>query len=185
MSKQVAVLVGSVHEPSLTRRVAHALQLEAPDSLQFTELPIKHLGYYDQALETDAPPADWVKLRDAVANSDGVLLMTPEYNRSVPAVLKNSVDILSRPYGQGALGGKPSAIVSASPGGIGGFGANQHLRTILSALNTPQLPGPEMYLGGVTADWFDAEGRAANPKTQQFLAAFCARFEEWIGRFAD
>lgn len=185
MSKNVGVIVGSVHNPSLSRRVAGALEHAAPDNLSFSEIPIKHLGYYDQALETDTPPADWARLREGVGAADGVLFVTPEYNRSVPAVLKNAVDILSRPYGQSVLGGKPSAIVSASPGGIGGFGANQHLRTILSALNTPQLPGPEMYLGGVNDDWFDSEGRASAERTRSFLAQFGERFADWIAQFSD
>lgn len=184
MSKNVGVIVGSVHNPSLTRRVARALEHAAPSSLAFSHIPIKHLGYYDQALETESPPADWRELRESVGAVDGVLFVTPEYNRSVPAVLKNAVDILSRPYGQSVLAGKPSAIVSASPGGIGGFGANQHLRTILSALDTPQLPGPEMYLGGVNDDWFDGEGRASSDRTRDFLAQFGHRLADWINRFS-
>ncbi len=185
MSKNVGVIVGSVHKQSLTRRVAQAIQAEAPEDLNFTEIPIGHLGFYDQSLETETPPTEWAEVRNAVQEKDAILFATPEYNRSVSGVLKNAVDVLSRPYGKAAVSGKPSAIISASPGGIGGFGANQHLRTILSALNTPLLPGPEMYLGGVNGDWFDSEGRAANDGTRRFLAVFGERFAEWIDRFAD
>lgn len=185
MSKNVGVIVGSVHKQSMSRQVAGAIEAEAPAGMTFTEIPIGHLGFYDQELEKEGPPQDWTDARNAVKSSDAILFVTPEYNRSVSGVMKNAVDILSRPYGQAAVSGKPSAIVSASPGGIGGFGANQHLRTILSALNTPLLPGPEMYLGGVTGDWFDSEGRAANAKTREFLAAFGERFAEWTERFAS
>jgi len=183
MSKNVGVIVGSAHKHSLNRRVFGAIEAEAPKSLTFTEIPIKHLSFYDQELETDDPPEAWVEVRQAVRDSDAILFMTPEYNRSVSGVLKNAVDVLSRPYGKAAISGIPSAIVSASPGGIGGFGANQHLRTILSALNTPLLPGPEMYIGGVNDEWFDKEGRAANAKTQEFLASFGEKFADWINRF--
>ena len=185
MSKKVGLIVGSVHQPSLTRRVAHAIQPEAPNSLEFEEIPIQHLGYYDQSLETENPPEDWTALREAVRSSDAILFMTPEYNRSVPGVLKNAIDILSRPFGKSVLIGKPTAIVSASPGGVGGFGANQHLRTILSALNTPQLPGPEMYIGGVNDKWFNDEGRAANDSTREYFAKFGRSFADWIDQHAD
>lgn len=183
MSKNVGVIVGSTHKHSLNRRVFGAIKPEAPKGLTFTEIPIKHLSFYDQDLETDDPPEAWVAVRNAVKESDAILFMAPEYNRSVTGVLKNAIDILSRPYGKAAISGKPSAIVSASPGGIGGFGANQHLRTILSALNTPLLPGPEMYIGGVNDDWFDGQGRAANPKTQEFFASFGKKFADWIEHF--
>ena len=111
--------------------------------------------------------------------ADAVLFVTPEYNRSVPGVLKNAIDIASRPYGHSVFNGKPAAVVSNSPGNIGGFGANHHLRQSLAFLNMPILQQPEMYLGAV-GDWFDEDGTVKNDKTRDFLAGFARTFADWI-----
>jgi chromate reductase len=110
-----------------------------------------------------------------------VLFVTPEYNRSVPAPLKNAIDVGSRPYGKSARDGKPAAIVSVSPGAIGAFGANQHLRQSLVFLNMPPLQQPEAYIGGA-ANLFDAEGKLANPGTADFLKKFMEAFAAWIDK---
>ncbi|MGH7033065.1 MAG: NADPH-dependent FMN reductase, partial [Stellaceae bacterium] len=117
------------------------------------------------------------------AKADGVLFVTPEYNRSITGALKNAIDVGSRPYGKSAWNGKPGAVVSVSPGAIGAFGANHHVRQTLVFLNVPTMPQPEAYLGGADK-LFDAEGKIANPGTRDFLANFLTAFDRWIERFA-
>ena len=137
---------------------------------------------FNQDLEA-SPPADWTALRERIAAADAVLFVTAEYNRSVPGVLKNAIDVASRPYGQGALAGKPAAIISTSIGAIGGFGANHHLRQSLCFLNMPVLEQPEAYIGG-TGSLFDDAGQLTNEGTRDFLTGFGKAFEQHIARNA-
>ncbi|MGY3644937.1 NAD(P)H-dependent FMN reductase [Bradyrhizobium sp. LM4.3] len=111
--------------------------------------------------------------------ADSVLFVTPEYNRSVPAALKNALDVGSRPYGKSAWSGKPGAVVSASPGGIGGFGANHHLRQSLVFLDVPAMPQPEAYIGGADR-LFDADGKLVNEETRKFLQGFMQSYAAWV-----
>ena len=134
----VVVLVGSLRAESLNRRVALALAERAPASITLEIVGIGDLPFYNSDLETDAPPPAWTRFRERVARADALLFVTPEYNRSVPAALKNALDVGSRPYGKSVFGGKPGAVVSVSPGAIGGFGANHHLRQSLVFLDVPQ-----------------------------------------------
>ena len=127
------------------------------------------------------PPAEWVALRQQVKSCDGILFVTPEYNRSVPAVLKNALDVGSRPYGQSVWAGKPGAVVSVSPGTIGGFGANHHLRQSFVFLDIPAMQQPEAYIGGA-AQLFDADGKLTNEATRDFLVKFMAAFAHWVER---
>lgn len=178
-SRDVAVLVGSLRRESFTRRIAVALGRIAPAPLKLGIVEIGDLPFYDQDLETDDPPAPWRRFRDRIRPADAVLFATPEYNRSVPAVLKNAIDVGSRPVGKSVWDGKPGAVVSVSPGAIGAFGANHHLRQSLVFLNVPALQQPEVYLGGV-ADLVDAEGNITNEGTRAFLATFMNAFARWI-----
>src|SRR3954470_19883701 len=146
MARDVAVLVGSLRKDSLNRKLAHAMIEMAPTSLKLEEIPIIDLPLYNPDLD-DVPLAPWAALRQRIKRSDAVLFVTPEHNRSVPAALKNAIDIASRPYGASAWNGKPAAVVSASPGAIGGLGANHHLRQSLVFLNMPAMPQPEAYIG--------------------------------------
>lgn len=177
----VAVLVGSLRKESFSRKVAKALVSLTP-GLKFEFLDIGSVSYFNQDLEA-TPPADWSALRERVAAADAILLVTAEYNRSVPGVLKNAIDVASRPYGQGALMGKPAAIISTSIGAIGGFGANHHLRQSLCFLNMPVLEQPEAYIGG-TGSLFDDAGHLTNDGTRDFLASFGKAFEQHIARNA-
>src|SRR5256885_16991104 len=145
--RKVALLVGSLRRESFTRKVANALIKLAPPSLAFQTIDIAGVSLYNQDLEPN-PPADWRALRESVRASDAVLFATPEYNRSVPGALKNAIDVGSRPYGQSVWNGKPAAVVSVSPGAIGGFGANPPLRQSLVFLDLPVLPQPEAYVRG-------------------------------------
>jgi chromate reductase, NAD(P)H dehydrogenase (quinone) len=179
-NRTVAMLVGSLRKDSFARKIGHAIAAEAPAGMGFREIGIGELGFYNQDLDA-APPQAWTTFRDQIRSADAVLFLTPEYNRSVPGVLKNAIDIGSRPYGQSAFNGKPAAVVSSSVGGQGGFGANQHLRQSLAFLNMPVLPQPEVYLANV-GDWFDADGAIRSADTRAFLATFAAAFAQWIER---
>jgi chromate reductase len=129
--------------------------------------------------EEKAPPGPWVRFRKEMAGADAVLFVTPEYNRSVPGLLKNAIDVGSRPYGQSVFDGRPGAVVSVSPGAIGGFGANQHLRQSMVFLNVPMMQMPEAYIGGAHR-LFDEEGRLTSDDTKAFLRTFLTTFAAWI-----
>ncbi|MFP3517740.1 NAD(P)H-dependent oxidoreductase [Pseudomonas sp. SIMBA_077] len=180
MSKvyNVAVLVGSLRKDSLNRKVAHALADLAASNLKLNIVEIGDLPLYNEDIETSTPPASYSAFRDQVRAADAVLFVTPEYNRSVPAALKNALDVGSRPYGNSVWGGKPGAVISVSPGAIGGFGANHHLRQSLVFLNVPCLQQPEAYLGGA-GSVFDESG-AVSEKTRPFLQAFIDAYSQWV-----
>jgi len=180
MSKvfNVAVLVGSLRKDSLNRKVAQALAELAPANLKLNIVEIGDLALYNEDIDVTPPPAPYTAFRDQVRAADAVLFVTPEYNRSVPAALKNAIDVGSRPYGQSAFNAKPGAVISVSPGAIGGFGANHHLRQSLVFLNVPCLQQPEAYLGGA-GDAFDASGKLSE-KTRPFLQKFIDEFAKWV-----
>jgi chromate reductase len=179
--RTVTVIVGSLRKDSVSRKVAEAFAALAPKHLKFDYVDIGDLPHFDQDLET-APPAEWVAFRDRIRPSDAVLFVTPEYNRSIPGVLKNAIDVASRPYGASVWNGKPGAVISVSPGGIGGFGANHHLRQSLVFLNVPLL-SLEAYVGNAFA-LFDENGELINESTAEFLRAYAQSFADWIERIA-
>jgi chromate reductase len=180
-TRTVAVVVGSLRKDSASRKLAKAFAALAPANLKFDFVEIGDLPHFDQDLESD-PPAQWTAFRDRVRPADAVLFVTPEYNRSVPGVLKNAVDVGSRPYGQSVWNGKPGAVISLSPGAIGGFGANHHLRQSLVFLNVAQF-SQEAYIGAAFT-LFDETGELVNDGTADFLRAYAAAFAEWIERIA-
>lgn len=174
----VAVFVGSLRQGSFNRQVAHVLAEVAPAELKLAIVEIGHLSLYNQDSDGN-PPAEYTEFRRRIKAADAVLFVTPEYNRSVPGVLKNALDIASRPYGQSAWDGKPGAVVSASIGAIGGFGANHHLRQSLAYLNVPTMAQPEAYIG--TADkLFDSNGKLINEDTRKFLTRFMQAYAAWV-----
>jgi chromate reductase len=176
----VVAIVGSLRRDSFTRRIVRSFDALAPASMKIDIVEIGALPLYNQDDEP-AAPLPWVEFRSRIKRADAVLFATPEYNRSVPGVLKNAVDVGSRPSGASAWAGKPAAVLSASPGAMGAFGANQHLRQSLVALNMPTLQQPEAYLGHVDK-MFDASGQFANPVTREFCVKFLNAFNEWIAR---
>jgi chromate reductase, NAD(P)H dehydrogenase (quinone) len=177
---KVAVFVGSLRKNSYNRMIANALAALAPAQLQLEIVEIGQLPLYNQDDDDlNRPPAQWVALRDKVRSADAVLFVTPEYNRSVPGVLKNAIDVASRPYGRSAWQGKPGAIVSVSPGAIGGFGANHHLRQSLVFLNVPAMQQPEAYISGA-ASLLDEQGNVTSEDTRKFLKGFMEAFAAWI-----
>jgi chromate reductase len=181
-SRRVAVVIGSLRKDSLNRKMANALVALAPASLALEIVEIGRLPLYSQD-DDAAPPAATVEFKQKIGAADAVLFVSPEYNRSVPGVLKNAIDVGSRPYGKSAWQGKPSAIVTVSPGAIGGFGANHHLRQSLVFLDMPALQQPEAYIGG-GGDLFDESGGLKKPETKKFLDTFLAAFAAWIERAA-
>lgn len=174
----VAVIVGSLRKASFNRRVAHALAELAPAGLKLEIVEIGQLPLYNQDSD-DNPPAAFTEFRNRIKAADAVLFVTPEYNRSVPGVLKNALDVGSRPYGHSAWNGKPGAVVSASIGAIGGFGANHHLRQSLVFLNVPTLTQPEVYLGSVDKS-LDQNGKVTDERTRALLANFMQTYAAWV-----
>jgi chromate reductase len=175
----VAVLVGSLRKDSFTRKLANALVALSATSLNFEFADIANLPLYNQDLETGNPPAPWVSFRQQVSRSDAVLFLTPEYNRSVPGCLKNAIDVGSRPYGKSSWEAKPAGVISVSPGAIGGFGANHHLRQSFVFLNMPAMQQPEAYIGNA-ATLFDTQGNLTNQNTREFLTKFVQSFAVWV-----
>jgi chromate reductase len=175
---KIAVLVGSLRKESFNLKTAKALLGLVPESLSLEILNIGELPLYNEDLETSLP-AQWKTFRDQLKGFDGVLFVTPEYNRSISGVLKNAIDVGSRPYGKNSWDGKPGAIVSVSPGKMGAFGANHHLRQTLVFLNVPAMPQPEAYIGGAAA-LFDESGNLTNESTKEFLKKFMESFAKWV-----
>ena len=177
--RDIAVFVGSLRKASLNRKMAHALAELAPDSLKLEIVEIGGLALFNDDDEGPDAPGSWVQLRDRVRRADGVLFVSPEYNRSVPGVLKNAIDVGSRPYGQSAWDGKPGGVISVSPGAIGGFGANHHLRQTLVFVNVLPLQQPEAYIGGA-GKLFDDAGKLANDATREFLVKYMQAYAAWV-----
>jgi chromate reductase len=177
--RNIAVLVGSLRKDSFNRKIAQEMIALAPADLKFDLVEINQLALFSEDLEA-APPAAWTDFRARIAKADAVLFVTPEYNRSVPAALKNAIDVGSRPYGQSIWNGKPAAVASASLGAIGGFGATHHLRQSLSFVNMPTLQQPEVYISNVST-LFDQAGKL-NAGTRDLLKGFLAAFASWIER---
>jgi len=180
MPHHVAVLVGSLRKESFSRRLALAMIKLAPAGLTLGIVEIRDLPLYDEDGEA-SPPAAWTTFREQVRKADAVLFVTPEYNRSVPGCLKNAIDVGSRPYGKSVWSGKPAGVVSNSPGLIGGFGANHHLRQSLVFLDMPTLQQPEVYLGGVNKVLGD-DNTITVDATRTFLTGFMTTFAAWIGK---
>jgi chromate reductase, NAD(P)H dehydrogenase (quinone) len=180
--RNVAILVGSLRKESFSRKLAKALIGLAPPSLKLEIIEIGQLPSYNQ--DDDAnPPAASAAFKQQVQKADAVLFVTPEYNRSVPGVLKNAIDIASRPYGHSAWSGKPGAVISNSPGAMGGYGANHALRHSLVFLNVPAMAQPEAYIGGISG-MFDDKGTLTSDSTREFLQKFLAAFAQWVERNA-
>ncbi|WP_233530568.1 NADPH-dependent FMN reductase [Gelidibacter salicanalis] len=175
---KIAVIVGSLRKESFNLKTAKALMELAPESLSLELVDIAGLPMYNEDLE-ETTPKEWLALRKEIKAVDGLLFLTPEYNRSITGVLKNAIDVGSRPYGKGAWDGKPGAVISVSPGNIGGFGANHHLRQSLIFVNVPTMAQPEAYIGGA-ADLFDDKGKLTNDSTRDFLKEFMEAFEKWV-----
>jgi chromate reductase, NAD(P)H dehydrogenase (quinone) len=179
---KVAVLIGSLRKQSFNRAVVIEIAKLAPETLVFEIVEIGGLAFYNEDDEP-APPEAWVSFRKTIKAADALLFAAPEYNRSVSAVLKNALDVGSRPYGHSVWQGKPGAVLSVSVGALGGFGANHHLRQSLMALDIPTMQHPEVYIGHAH-DLFDESQRLVNDDTRALLTAFTLAFAEWVHTLA-
>ena len=179
---KVAVIVGSLRKASITRKVAQALIREAPPSLACTIAEIGDLALYNQDLEDDVP-APWARFRAAIQASDALLFATPEYNRSIPGGLKNAIDVGSRPYGKNSFAGKPGAVVSVTPGALGGLAANLAVRSALVFIDVPTMQQPEAYIAKA-AELFDDSGKVKIKETRDFMASFMRAFADWAATVA-
>ncbi len=179
MPMSVAVIIGSLRAESLNRKLAHAvMRLEAPD-LTFHEVSIANLPLYNQDFE-DAPPPPVADFRSAIKLSDAILIISPEYNRSMPGVLKNAIDVGSRPMGFNTWKHKPTGIFGASPGAIGTAAMQQHLRPVLAAVNAPVMAEAEVYL--TVKDGFFTDGGDLNDGTKKFLQGWMNDFSAFVKR---
>jgi chromate reductase len=179
MAYKIAIIVGSLREGSLNRKVARSICALRNDNLDCSMIEIGDLPLYNQDLDLD-PPEQWTRFRQQVGAADGVLFCSPEYNRGIPGVLKNAIDVGSRPYGQSVFDKKPGAIVTASPGSIGGFGANHQIRQAAVFLNMPIMQQPEAYLGHVTDESFDADGKIKEGPLKGLIEVLAHAFHDWV-----
>ena len=178
MSKTIGIITGSLRKDSFSGSIAEYVKEHVPAGYTFKSIDISGLPLYNQDYD-GADPEEYTVFRNEVQALDGVLFITPEHNRSIPAALKNALDVGSRPYGSNVWSGKPGAIISQSPGGIGGFGANHHLRQVLAFLNVLTLAQPEMYIGSYHT-LIDGKGALSNPATKEFIDSFLNAFAVWV-----
>jgi len=180
MAHTIVTIVGSLRKESFSLKVANALAKLAPASLKLDVVTLQGISFFNQDLEAN-PPADWLAFREKIQKSDGVLFVTPEYNRAIPGVLKNAIDVASRPYGKSSFLGKPTGIISNSPGPLGGVNAAKSLQNILPGITGPIMGQPETYLTMV-GDAFDDKGNLTKESLQkvleQYLVAFAAFVEK-------
>lgn len=181
-TKKIGVLVGSLRKGSYSRKIARVLMELSPEDFIMEEVDLHQLAMYNQDFDDENnPPESWQDFRATMKKFDAVLFVTPEYNRSVPGVLKNAIDVGSRPYGESVWDGKPGAVVSVSPGRISAFGANHHLRQSMVFLNVPMMQQPEAYIGDA-AGLFDDQGKFINAPVRQSLQDFMAAYAVWVER---
>src|SRR6201987_5541258 len=176
----IVVIVGSIRKESCTLKIANALARLAPASLKLDLVTLHGISFFNQDLEAN-PPADWLAFREKIQKSNGVIFITPEYNSAIPGVLKNAIDVASRPYGKSSLNGKPVGIISNSPGPLGGVSAAKTLQNILPGISGPIMQQPETYLNAI-GDAFDTNGEltkeSLKPVLQAYIDAFAAHVEK-------
>lgn len=178
MSKIIGIINGSLRKNSFSGSIAEYVKNHAPEDFEFKLIDISGLPLYNQDYD-GADPEAYTVFRNEIQALDGFLFITPEHNRSMPAALKNALDVASRPYGKNVWSGKPAAIISQSPGGIGGFGANHHLRQVLAFLNVLTLAQPEAYIGAYHT-LIDETGALSNAGTKEFIDSFLSAFATWV-----
>jgi len=180
MAYHIVTIAGSLRKESFSLKIANAFAKLAPPSLQLEVITPAGISFYNQDLDA-APPADWLALREKLQKSSGVLFVTPEYNRSIPGVLKNTIDVASRPYGKSSFNGKPVGIVANSPGPLGGISAAKHLQNILPGICGPIMQQPETYLNAV-GDAFDAQGNLTKDSLKTVLQQYIDTFALFVAR---
>lgn len=175
---KVAIIVGSLRKESFNRKVANEMIRLAPENMELEIVEIKDLTFFSEDIEND-PPKSWIDFKQKIADSDAILFVSPEYNRTIPGVLKNAMEIGARPPKQNSWKEKPGAVVTVSPGAIGGLGANLTIRNAALSLNIPMMHQPEAFIGGIK-DRLLEDGKTVNEKTEKFLRDFLIAFEKWI-----
>lgn len=176
----LAIIVGSLRTGSMNKQLADNLARLGKDLFNCVFVDLNDVPMLNQDLEADLP-AGVVRLKQQVADADAVLLVTPEYNRSIPPLMKNAIDWGSRPYGQNSWGGKPTAIAGLAPGAVGTAAAQSHLRSVVTILGVKLMAQPEVYLTN-SEGFFDSAGRLASADTEAFLAGFMKKFAAWVGK---
>ena len=180
-SYKIAILVGSLRKESINRKLARTMCALRGDNLDCSMIEIGDLPLYNQDYDAvPEQPEPYTRFRDQIGSADGVLFVSPEYNRGIPGVLKNAIDVGSRPYGHSVFNAKPAAIITASPGSIGGFGANHQIRQACVFLNMPVMQQPEAYLGHVTDDSFDENGRLKDGPLMTLVEKLAHAFHDWV-----
>lgn len=174
----ILVIVGSLRKESYTLKIANALAKLAPSTLKLDVITLHGISFYDQDIE-GTPPSDWLAFREKIQKSDGVLFVTPEYNRSIPGVLKNAIDVASRPPGKSSFLGKPIGLVGNAPGQLGGIAAIKHLQNILPSISGPILGQPEIYLNGI-GDAFDEKGNLTKEPVQKLLQQYIDAYAAFV-----
>jgi chromate reductase, NAD(P)H dehydrogenase (quinone) len=180
MAYNIATIAGSLRKDSFSLKIANALAKLAPASLKLEVITPAGISFFNQDLE-GAPPADWLSFREKIQKSDGVIFVTPEYNRAIPGVLKNAIDVASRPYGKSSFNGKPVGIVANSPGPLGGVSAAKTLQNILPGISGPIMGQPEIYLNSV-GDAFDDKGECTKEALQKVLQQYIDAFATYVER---
>ena len=178
MAHSIVVIVGSLRKESFSLKIANALAKAAPATLKLDVTTLHEISFFNQDLEA-TPPADWLAFREKLQKSDGIIFVTPEYNRSLPGVLKNAIDVASRPYGKSSFLGKPVGIISNSPGPLGGVSAAKHLQNILPGICGAIMGQPETYLNAV-GDAFNDQGECVKETLQQILQQYLAAFAAFV-----
>ena len=181
MQKKVALIVGSLRKESFNRKVANEFIRLAPENLKLEIVEIKELSFFNEDIENN-PPQEWTDYKKKLENADAFIFVSPEYNRTIPGVLKNAMEIGARPPKENSWKGKPGAVVTVSPGLIGGLGANQTIREAAVSLNIPMMQQPEAYIGQIK-DKLMEDAVTVNEKTEKFMKTFLEAFEIWINRF--
>lgn len=177
-TKKIGLLVGSLRKESFNKKTANTLIKLSPENLAMEIIEIGNLPFYTQDLDNN-PPLEWNQFREKIHSCDAIIFITPEYNRSIPGVLKNAIDVGSRPYGQSAWSKKPAGVISVSTGAIGGFGANHHLRQSLVFLDMPTMPSPEVYIGNASKI-FNEQGLLIDENVKNILNKFIQSFDQWL-----
>jgi len=185
MKNVIGIIVGSLREESFSKKIAKALLAMAPKDFEFNIVSIENLPIYNQDFDDyNNVPQSYTEFRERVKKVNGIIFITPEYNRSVPAVLKNAIDVASRPYGQNIWNKKPAAIFSNSPGNLSAFGANHHLRQSLVFLNMPVMQQPEVYIGKAN-ELFDDKGEMKENGTKEFIQKAIVAYIEWFNKTSE
>ena len=179
--KKIAVLVGSLRKDSFNKKIAHQLIKLAPESLEMEIIEIGQLPLYNQDYDENSPK-EYTEFREKIKSKDAFLFVTPEHNRSIPAALKNAIDIASRPWGENLWAGKPGAVATTSISAIGGFGSNHILRQSMVFLDVYMMQQPEAYIGSAHT-LFDESGNLVNEGTRDFLKAYIDAYAAWVNNF--